>query len=48
MEMKSILLQLHAQIILLAITYKTLRVCVDLRKLEGKKKNLESNFLSIV
>jgi len=25
-----------------------LRVCFDLEKLEGKKKNLESNFLSII
>ena len=27
---------------------KTFRVCLDLGKLEGKKKNLESSFLSIV
>ena len=26
----------------------TLRVCLDLGKLEGKKKSLESHFLSIV
>ena len=27
---------------------KRLRVCLDLGKLKGKKRNLESNFLSIV
>ena len=30
------------------LTTKALRVCLDLRKLEGKKKILESNFLSII
>ena len=29
-------------------SYKSLRVCLGLEKLEGKKKNLESSFLSIV
>jgi len=32
----------------LNLKYLSLRVCLDLEKLEGKKNNLEGNFLSTV